>query len=274
MTADQTPPSPASRRMTDLPTDDRPRERLLRLGGEAMTDAELVAILLRTGVKGHNVAELAREFVESLGVEGLTALRNYGHDELRALVRRQEHDLRGIGDDKIATLLAALEFGARVFGPAPRELGKPILVASDVVRHFFGEQTRCVREGFWLLALDHRRALIGRKPALLTTDHRRPQPSLRRRHAQPAGHRDHPRPHPRRADPRPPAPRPRHPGPPRHPPALLLPPSLRLLRLPLTGPRRRGAPLSEDRRPIHFDSAADPPRISRRSKVIDNPASR
>lgn len=169
MTADRTPPPPASRRMTDLPTDDRPRERLLRLGGEAMTDAELVAILLRTGVKGHNVAELAREFVASLGVEGLTALRNYGHDELRALVRRQEHDLRGIGDDKIATLLAALEFGARVFGPAPRELGKPILVASDVVRHFFGEQTRCVREGFWLLALDHRRALIGRKPALLTT---------------------------------------------------------------------------------------------------------
>lgn len=169
MTPEPTPPSPAAPRMTDLPADDRPRERLLRLGGEAMTDAELVAILLRTGVKGRNVAEIAQAFVEGLDVEGLTALRNYGHAELRAYVRKHPDRLRGIGDDKIATLLAALEFGARVFGPPPRALAQPILTASDAARHFFGEQTRCVREGFWLLALDHRRALIGRKPALLTS---------------------------------------------------------------------------------------------------------
>ncbi len=164
-----------TQRMTDVPPEDRPRERLLRLGTAAMTDAELVAILLRTGVKKCHVIELARRLIEALGPEGLPAMRHFTAEDLRALVRlhnasveREDRKLPGIGDDKIATLLAALEFGARVFSPPKRKLREPLLVASQVVACFVGEQAREVREGFWMVPLDNRRALIGPGPVLIT----------------------------------------------------------------------------------------------------------
>ena len=55
-----------SSRMKDVPEAERPREKLLARGAEALTDAELVAILLRTGVKGCNVRDLAQRFLDGL----------------------------------------------------------------------------------------------------------------------------------------------------------------------------------------------------------------
>jgi len=57
--------------IADLPTDDRPRERLLTHGPETLSDAELMAILLGSGVPGKNAIQLARELLS----DGLAALR-------------------------------------------------------------------------------------------------------------------------------------------------------------------------------------------------------
>ena len=157
-------------KMTDLPPEERPRERLRRLGPEALTDDELLAIIFRTGVSGCNVRELAKHFVAELGTEGLAKLRPYNHDEFVAFVAQHRDTLKGIGDDKISTLLATIEFGRRVFAPRKQgKLPKPLLLASDMAQRFFGASTRHVREGFWALFLDHGRRPIKDDPDLITS---------------------------------------------------------------------------------------------------------
>lgn len=156
-------------KMTDLPPEERPRERLRRLGPEALTDDELLAIIFRTGVSGCNVRDLARNFREALGSRGLASLHTYNHDEFVAFVAQHRDTLKGIGDDKISTLLATIEFGRRVFAPEKKELAKPLLLASDMAQRFFGATTRHVREGFWALFLDHGRRLIKEDPDLITS---------------------------------------------------------------------------------------------------------
>ncbi len=151
--------------MADLPEGDRPRERLFRLGPAALSDAELLAILLRTGIAGCNVHELARRLATALG--GLAGLRTYDAASLAAFVR-QEPALRGIGPDKLATLQAALEVGARVFRPDAKALRKPILRALQVAELMFAESSRLAREGFWALFLDRRRVPLRPEPDLLT----------------------------------------------------------------------------------------------------------
>lgn len=89
--------------IADWPVSDRPRERLLELGPQALADAELLAICLRTGVKGKSAVELARELLASHGsVRGL----------LNAVADPQAHT-SGVGDAKRAQILAAAELARR-----------------------------------------------------------------------------------------------------------------------------------------------------------------
>ena len=157
-------------KMTDLPPEERPRERLRRLGSEALEDDELLAIVFRTGVSGCNVRDLARNFQAALGPRGLAQLRTYDHDEFAAFVAQHRDTLKGIGDDKIATLLATIEFGRRVFAPEKKgKLPKPLLLAGDMAQRFFAASTRHVREGFWAIFLDHGRRPIKEDPDLITS---------------------------------------------------------------------------------------------------------
>ena len=156
-------------RIADLPEGERPREKLWRYGPERLTDAELLAIVLRTGVKGCNVGQLAANFIAALGPRGLAQLRTYDREEFRAFVRQHRGELSGIGEDKIATLLATIEFGARVFSPRERgALPKPLLLASEMAGLFFTASTRFTREGFWAIFLDKARRPIGEGPDLIT----------------------------------------------------------------------------------------------------------
>lgn len=82
---------------------DRPRERLLREGARALSDVELLAILLRTGVRGASALELARQALAAVG--GVPGLALSG---AQALLRR------GLGEAKAATLLAAVELSRRI----------------------------------------------------------------------------------------------------------------------------------------------------------------
>lgn len=89
--------------ITDWPIDDRPREKLLAKGAEALSDAELVAIFLRTGVKGKSAVDLARETLTRFG--SLSALCAAGGTEFRAIP--------GLGDAKYVQLQAVLEMARR-----------------------------------------------------------------------------------------------------------------------------------------------------------------
>lgn len=85
------------------PSDDRPREKLLQKGAEALTNSELLAILLRTGVRGVSAMDLARRIVEKFGT-----FRNMIQTDAR-----DWNEFKGLGPAKIAQIKAALEIGRR-----------------------------------------------------------------------------------------------------------------------------------------------------------------
>ncbi|RKP43584.1 JAB domain-containing protein [Trinickia fusca] len=131
------------------PWRDMPRERLFDAGAQALSDTELVAIFLGSGLPGHNVFELAR-----------TLLARFG--SLRALLDAQPADfqgLRGIGPAKTAVLLAVVEMARRALAEKLRE--RPLVDSSaaveDYVRLLIGARTH---EVFLCLFLDARHHLI------------------------------------------------------------------------------------------------------------------
>ena len=104
------------------PEDDRPREKLLKKGAGALSPSELLAILLRTGVKGNSAIDLARQMLDKFGT-----FRNMIHIDMR-----EWKEFKGLGPAKIAQIQAALEIGRRfreveLSGPKPK-----IAVAKDV----------------------------------------------------------------------------------------------------------------------------------------------
>ena len=89
------------------PAEERPRERLLSRGAHALTEAELIAILLRVGVKGKSAVELGRNILTRFG-----SLRAAMNAPINAW-----QDIKGLGTAKIAQLQAAMELGRRVTLP-------------------------------------------------------------------------------------------------------------------------------------------------------------
>jgi len=106
--------------ITDWPLDDRPREKLLSKGAESLSDAELVAIFLRTGVRGRSAVDLAREALARFG--SLSGLFAAGADAVTAV--------SGLGAAKYAQLQAVLEMARRAASIArsgPSAMPVPII---------------------------------------------------------------------------------------------------------------------------------------------------
>jgi DNA repair protein RadC len=95
----------------DLPLDARPREKMLARGPGALSDVELLAILLRTGMAGKNVFQLAQELLETFG--GLSGLLNTSATELNLI--------KGLGPAKRAEVVAVLELSRRGLAEQLRE---------------------------------------------------------------------------------------------------------------------------------------------------------
>ena len=91
-------------RITDLEENDRPRERLAELGPQALSNAELIAILLRVGVKGENAVQMSQRLLQTFG--GLHGLHKASFAEMCA-----QH---GLGEAKAAQIKAAIELGRRL----------------------------------------------------------------------------------------------------------------------------------------------------------------
>jgi len=110
----------------ELPFDDRPREKLLLRGAQSLSDAELVAILLRTGKKGKSVIEIARELISSEGNLAMLATKTV--DSLQ--------QISGIGKDKAAALAAAFELSRRILSQPKWLANKKITSPQDIAEIF------------------------------------------------------------------------------------------------------------------------------------------
>jgi DNA repair protein RadC len=122
--------------LKDLPADARPREKLLARGASALSDAELLALLLRTGIKGKGVLQLADELLQLQGnkvAEG----NNAGFGGIAGLLNATADDLKrvkGIGPAKRCELIAVLELARRAMAQQLQE--RTVFGDPDAVKHY------------------------------------------------------------------------------------------------------------------------------------------
>ncbi len=133
----------------DLPPDERPRERLRNEGAESLSQTELLAIILRTGTQRDNVLELAGKLLAKYN--GLKGLARVDFNELV-----NEH---GLGEAKIAQLLAALEIGKRL-GRASSDEKYQIKSADDAANLVRMDMMYLPHEEMRILTLDTKNNVI------------------------------------------------------------------------------------------------------------------
>lgn len=146
-----TPESSAPRRMHELGVDERPQERLLARGARVLTDAEVVALVLRTGLPGVNALELARRVLERAGAT--SALLTWGPDDFQAI--------EGIGPAKACQLAAAAELARRMLAVTSEPgVSEPLSDPAALYRHLRWVGGGLTVEKFWVLSLDRRNRLL------------------------------------------------------------------------------------------------------------------
>jgi DNA repair protein RadC len=137
-------------KIKDQPASERPRERLIARGAEALSPAELIAILLRTGLQGTNVVEVGRGLLKQ-NDGSLRTLATLTVDDLKKI--------KGIGPDKAATLVAAFELAKRMAEELQDE--SPLLDnPENVVRLLRARNLVREVETLQVLLLNTRRRLI------------------------------------------------------------------------------------------------------------------
>ena len=135
-------------KIREMPREERPREKLAAHGASALTSPELIAILLRTGRRGANAVEVARQLLEKYG--SLTGLTRCTVDELRKV--------KGIGPAKAVQLVAAFGLGQRL---ARETLVKQKIDSPELVNELVGlEMRRLRKESLRVILLDTRYHLI------------------------------------------------------------------------------------------------------------------
>ena len=135
--------------LKDLPQEARPREKLLSRGAAALSDAELLALLLRSGIQGKNVLQLAQELVDRFG--GVAGLLHTPAESLKTV--------KGLGPAKRAELVAVLELARRAL--AQQLTQKPLFNTPQAVRDYLQLQLGGLHhEVFAVLFLDSQHRLI------------------------------------------------------------------------------------------------------------------
>jgi DNA repair protein RadC len=140
-------------KVKDWPASERPRERLLRHGGAVLTEAQLLAILLRTGGGGRGVMELALALLDRF--RNLRDIDHASAGELSAI--------KGIGAAKIAQIKAAFEIGRRLMAESGND--RPVFNSSVAVFSAFAPRFKNMKkETFLCLLLDAKNRLICEAP--------------------------------------------------------------------------------------------------------------
>lgn len=141
--------------IADLPIDDRPRERLLNHGPETLSDAELIAILLGSGVPGKNAIQLAREMLQ----DGMSTLRRRDP----ATIAR----IAGVGPAKASRIAAAFEVARRLAAGAPDEL--PFYDPETFGRALVTSYAHHVQERLGAAFLDSRQRILRQREIFVGT---------------------------------------------------------------------------------------------------------
>ena len=142
----------------DWPATERPRERLLAHGPQSLSDAELLAIFLRTGVRGKSAVDLARELLGKFGSLG----------QLLGANRQLFCQSPGLGDAKYAQLQAILEMARRHLSEDLRR--DTVMSSAQLTRQFLQAQLRHEqREVFAVLYLDNQHQLLVYEPLFFGT---------------------------------------------------------------------------------------------------------
>ncbi|MBW2631398.1 MAG: DNA repair protein RadC [Deltaproteobacteria bacterium] len=128
--------------------DDRPREKLLKYGEHALSNAELLAILIRTGTPGRSAVDIGRELLHRF--KSLRAMSSVDISEFRKI--------NGLKNAKIAQIKAAIELGRRMLSEE-KTLADPVRHSSDVANLLMPLMRDLKKERFVLLLLDGRNAV-------------------------------------------------------------------------------------------------------------------
>jgi DNA repair protein RadC len=137
-------------RMIDLPQDDRPRERLFARGPAALSNAELLAIILRTGVPDENVVRVSQRLLSTFG--NLSGLAQASLAELTAA--------RGLGPAKAAQVKAALELGRRLLVESPDQRPQ-VRSPADAANLLMSEMSLLEQEHLRVMMLDTKNRVLG-----------------------------------------------------------------------------------------------------------------
>jgi DNA repair protein RadC len=133
----------------DMPSDERPRERLRQRGAAALSNAELLAIILRTGATGENVVAQATRLLSRF--DGLTGLARASVSELCA-----EH---AVGEAKAAQVLAALELGRRLLATQPDQ--RPAITSpQDIANLLLADMALLEQEHLRVVLLNSRNQVL------------------------------------------------------------------------------------------------------------------
>ncbi len=143
------PNSRPAYRISDLHESDRPRERLAALGPQALTNAELLAILLRVGVQGENAVEVGQRLLKKFS--GLGGLHRAPFKELM--------DQHGMGEAKASQIKAAIELGRRLTLESPEE--KPTINSpADAAALVQYDMSALEQEHLRVMLLDRRNRVL------------------------------------------------------------------------------------------------------------------
>lgn len=146
---DKIPYLMAYKSIKDWPEDERPRERLLKKGADIMSDAQLIAIILRTGGHGKSAMDMAMELIEKFG-----SLKKMEQASLSEIC-----SLKGIGRAKAAQLRASLELGKRLLNDTGGK-GPAFSAGKDVYAYFRPRFSGLKKEVFHCAMLDVKNRLI------------------------------------------------------------------------------------------------------------------
>ena len=137
----------------DVPHEERPRERLVKYGAKSLSTDDLIAIILKTGVRDYSSKYLAGEILKM--VDDVSELKNI---TLNKLIK-----INGIGAVKAIEFLAALELGRRVYDSKPLDNNLKCNSASKIFKHFKSELSGEAQECFYCLYLNSSKRLIDKK---------------------------------------------------------------------------------------------------------------
>ena len=144
-------PSDRRKSVKEWPEDERPRERLLKYGVAGLSDAQLLAIIIRNGRDGRSAVDLGMELLEKFG--SLEGIAQAGENEIRG-----KNGVKGIGPAKIAEIKAAIELGRRY--QKPKLAGASFCSSGDVVSFYQPRMKDLKKEMFRCALLDTKNKII------------------------------------------------------------------------------------------------------------------